>query len=206
MCFPICFPSDAIVMTVTGPKKMKDVSLGDNLRVITTDGRVEFSPTVGWLHREPEGIGAYLRITTSRRQVHISEEHLVGTIKGGQVDFVPAREAVVGTALLECDNSVSPQNGRVAVWGNPVQKVEKVQMKGVFAPLTESGTIVVDGVGASCYACTRSHKAAHAAMKPMRAMYRHNPEKMRQQNYHVGKHIQGSHRYVDLLARVTGKV
>jgi hypothetical protein len=203
MCF-FCFPSDSTVMTVTGPKKMKDVTVGDNVRVITEDGRVEFSPTVGWLHREPEGIGAYLRITTSRRQINISEAHLLATVKGGRVEFVPASEAVVGTAVLECDTAPGA-NGGVAVWGNAVQRVEKVQLKGVYAPLTQAGTIVVDGVGASCYACTRSHKAAHAAMTPMRSMYRHNPEKMTQQG-HQGKHIQGSHRYVDLLARVTGKV
>jgi hypothetical protein len=203
MCF-FCFPSESSVMTVTGPKKMKDLSVGDNVRVITSDGRVEFSPTVGWLHREPEGIGAYLRITTSRRQIHISDAHLLATVKAGRVEYVPASEAVAGTAVLECDTAPGP-NGSVAVWGNTVQRVEKVQMKGIFAPLTEAGTIVVDGVGASCYACTKSHKAAHAAMKPMRSMYRHSPEKMKQQN-HVGKHIQGSHRYVDVLARVTGKV
>jgi len=80
-----------------------------------------------------------------------------------------------------------------------------VRAQGIYAPLTVAGTIVVDGVAASCYASTRSHTAAHAAMKPMRTMYRHNPEKMQKQP-HVGKHIAGAHRYVDVLARVTGKV
>jgi len=141
-------------------------------------------------------------MTTSNRQLHVSEEHLVSVVKNGQVSFVQAREVQVGTNLLECD--VDPNNAQGASWGNVVQRIERVPMPGIYAPLTMEGTIVVDGVGASCYAATHSHKVAHAAMKPMRHMYRHNPEKMQKQT-NVGKHVPGSHKYVDRLARLAGK-
>lgn len=181
---------------------MSDIVVGDAVRVVTPTGQVEWSQVAGWLHREPESIGEYLRLTTSRRQLNVSAEHLVATVKGGKIDFVQAQEVQAGTTILECDLSGNPSP--VPVWGNTVRKVEKFRAKGVFAPLTVAGTIVVDGVAASCYAATRSHTAAHAAMKPMRVMYRHNPEKMQKQP-HVGKHVPGAHRYVDLLARVAGK-
>jgi hypothetical protein len=125
-------------------------------------------------------------------------------VKGGKVDFIKAQEVEVGSPILECDVS-SSGTASIPVWGNVVQKVEKLRAEGIYAPLTMAGTIVVDGVAASCYASTRSHTAAHAAMKPMRTMWRHNPEKMQKQP-HVGKHIAGAHRYVDVLARVAGKV
>jgi hypothetical protein len=182
---------------------MKDIVIGDAVRVVTPTGQVEWSQVCGWLHREPTSIAEYLRLTTSRRQMHVSAEHLVATVKGGQVNFVKAGEVEVGAALLECDVSSSSSAGSVG--GNSVLKVERLRAEGIYAPLTVAGTVVVDGVAASCYACTRSHKTAHAAMKPMRTMYRHNPEKMAQQS-HVGKHITGSHKYVDVLARVAGKV
>lgn len=181
---------------------MGDVVIGDAVRVVTPTGQVEWSQVIGWLHREPKSIGEYLRLTTNRRQLNVSAEHLVATVKGGKVDFVQAQEIQVGTTILECD--LSGNSSSVPVWGNSVQKVEKFRAEGIFAPLTVAGTIVVDGVAASCYAATRSHTAAHAAMKPMRTMYRHNPEKMQKQP-HVGKHIPGAHRYVDVLARVAGK-
>ena len=38
---------------------------------------------------------------------------------------------------------------------------------GVYAPLTEEGNIVVDGILASCYAVV-DHDIAQAAMKPIR--------------------------------------
>jgi len=164
---------------------------------------VEWSQVCGWLHREPTSVGEYLRLTTNRRQLNVSAEHLVATVKGGKVDFVKAQEISSGTPILEVN--VSGNNSASPIWGNTVVKVEKFRGDGIYAPLTVAGTIVVDGVAASCYASTRSHTAAHAAMKPMRTMWRHNPEKMQKQP-HVGKHIQGAHRYVDVLARVAGKV
>lgn len=42
---------------------------------------------------------------------------------------------------------------------------------GVYAPITERGTIVVDDVIVSCYAEFASHAAAHASMAPLRYVY-----------------------------------
>jgi hypothetical protein len=182
---------------------MRDIVIGDAVRVVTPTGQVEWSQVCGWLHHEPKSVGEYLRLTTNRRQLNVSAEHLVATLKGGKVDFVKAQELAVGSPILECD--VNAATSATPVWGNTVQRVEKFRGDGIYAPLTVAGTIVVDGVAASCYASTRSHTAAHAAMKPMRTMWRHNPEKMTKQP-HVGKHIAGAHRYVDVLARVAGKV
>lgn len=42
---------------------------------------------------------------------------------------------------------------------------------GVFAPLTSSGTIVVDGIVASCYGSFYSHSLVHSAMAPLRLVH-----------------------------------
>lgn len=42
---------------------------------------------------------------------------------------------------------------------------------GVYAPITERGTIVVDDVAVSCYAQFSSHATAHASMTPLRYAY-----------------------------------
>jgi len=194
----LCFPATSVAMTPTGNKMMKELAIGDTVRVVTPEGRVEWSQVCGWLHREPTKSATYVRISTSRRSVVISPAHLLAIVRNGAIEFVPASEVRPGTALLECDTNPTASN----VWGNPVTKMEVVEAEGVYAPLTVSGTIVVDGVAASCYADTRSHRGAHAAMKPMRHMWRHNPEKMAQEA-RTGKHVPGSHRYVDVLAHVT---
>ena len=42
---------------------------------------------------------------------------------------------------------------------------------GAFAPMTETGSIVVNGFVASCFAIVRKHWLAHWAMTPFRAYY-----------------------------------
>jgi len=42
---------------------------------------------------------------------------------------------------------------------------------GVYAPITERGTIVVDDVIVSCYAEFSSHVIAHACLAPLRYVY-----------------------------------
>jgi len=42
---------------------------------------------------------------------------------------------------------------------------------GVYAPITERGTIVVDDVIVSCYAEFSNHAAAHACLAPLRYVY-----------------------------------
>ncbi len=44
-----------------------------------------------------------------------------------------------------------------------VTKVETVALEksGIYAPLTEQGTIIVDNVHASCYSMVKNHKIAH---------------------------------------------
>lgn len=63
----------------------------------------------------------------------------------------------------------------VISWGELTpEKIVSVQMrplKGVYAPLTVSGTVVVDGVVASCYAFLKDAQLAHASFAPLRAYH-----------------------------------
>jgi len=199
----LCFPADATVMTPQGAKRMADLKVGDTLRVVSHDGSIAWSQVCGWAHREPNSTATYLRLSTSQRQLIVSADHLVATIAGSSISFVPASTVRAGNTLLECDNT--PQ-GAAGAWGNRVMSVDAVNAHGVFAPLTLTGTIVVDGVAASCYAATKSHTLAHAAMKPVRSGYNHNPEKAAMDAEHsTAKHVTGSHRYVDMLAHIAHK-
>uniref|UniRef100_A0A914UWB9 Hint domain-containing protein n=1 Tax=Plectus sambesii TaxID=2011161 RepID=A0A914UWB9_9BILA len=49
-----------------------------------------------------------------------------------------------------------------------VTAIGKIYDRGAYAPLTAEGTLLVNGVVASCYAATRHEKLAHFSMAPIR--------------------------------------
>ena len=53
-----------------------------------------------------------------------------------------------------------------------VTRINLIIENGLTAPLTESGTIIVNGIHASCYAVCDSHSHAHIAMKPLVYWYK----------------------------------
>jgi len=201
----LCFPADSRVVTPQGMKRMSELRLGDKVRVVNANGSVQWSDVCAWAHREPQNVAKYLRLTTAQsgRQITISADHLLAVVSEGNVNYLPAGEIRPGHLLLACDTNPNPGTGRVEVWSEPVQRVDPVECLGVYAPVTTAGTIAVDGVAASCYASTRSHRAAHAALKPVRAAWERHPEHAA--NHHHGKRIEGSHAYIDRIARVVGK-
>jgi len=175
---------------------MDVLQVGDYIAVLRSDGTQGISAVCGWAHHEPQRKACYSLIVTSRHELMISGEHLIGVINNGKVEFVAAKTVNAGTSVLE-----TSENGKMQA--AVVQRVASVDSEGVYAPLTLEGTIIVNGIAASCYAYTHSHRLAHAAMKPVRAMWKKHPEKA--MSHHTGKHIAGSHRYVDTVAHLALK-
>merc|ERR1711879_1113081 len=123
-----------------------------------------FEPVLDFLHQVPGEVG------DRRRMVKVAHEtgtfqatsgHLVFTAESDK----PMSKVVVGDSLLVGDK-----------W----QKVTGVSViessSGLYAPLTPSGTIVVEGVLASNYATPSPslwlpHAAAHAAFFSLRALH-----------------------------------
>jgi len=198
----LCFDANSKVLTAQGEKRMCDLRLGDKVRVVQTNGKVEWSDVCAWAHREPKRVAKYLRLTTGQtgRTITMSPEHLVCVVRNGQMDYVKAGTVTTGDLLLCCDLSADAVGG---VWAEPVRSIEEVESMGVYAPITTSGTVVVNGVVASCYAAVGSHKAAHAAMKPVRSQWKRHPE--RAEAHHDANHVvKGSHAYVNGVVRVVG--
>jgi len=123
---------------------------------------------------------------------------LVGVVRNGQMDYVKAGEVSNTDRLLACDVGTNATGG---VWAEQIKSIANVESLGVYAPITTTGTVVVNGIVASCYAAVGSHRAAHAAMKPVRSQWKRHPE--RAEGHHDANHvIKGSHAYVNGITRV----
>jgi len=132
-----------------------------------------WSPVISFLHRDPQKAAEYLQIecvcpqTKEKKCLAISAEHMVFVpAKGGCPEAVPAGTLRVGDFV---------EQGGVGLGKRPPTEVVRigiVNLTGVYAPLTKTGCLVVDGILASCYVWTEhSHSTAHKAFAPLRWVY-----------------------------------
>lgn len=125
-------------------KALADLKVGDSIKT-TTEGDYERVYAFG--HYSPFSQGKFLQIyiSGSMKPLEISKEHLIYLHQ----KWHPVRaDAIrVGDKL---DSSTQ------------VTKIKVVERQGVFAPLTTSGVIIVDGVKVSSYADIRKRREARA--------------------------------------------
>jgi hypothetical protein len=154
-----CFPRTSTLLLEDGrTKSMEDVEVGDVVLSTSKSGDVVFSPVIMFLHRDEDAVSNFVHFVTSQgHRLIVSHNHLV------QIDvehFVFASTLRVGDHLVVYDNHT--------LLRDQIASVATVVKRGVYAPLTSEGTVVVDGVAASCYAHVSSHLTAHTAMFPAR--------------------------------------
>lgn len=113
-----------------------------------------------FLDRDLTSRRQFLEVTTKSARLHITPQHLVVR----QTDSGP--EEVFAARLKRGDRLMVTSDGQLIE--ERVRNVTLTLDRGVVAPLTRTGTLVVDGVLASCYAVIESQGFAHAAFGPLR--------------------------------------
>mmetsp|Transcript_8350 Transcript_8350/g.13072 ORF Transcript_8350/g.13072 Transcript_8350/m.13072 type:complete len:664 (-) Transcript_8350:212-2203(-) len=129
----LCFSGISTVKLQDGNRiPMKDIKIGDRVQV-TEDGQFDTVHSFG--HYKQDSVAEYLSIhsTVKTSPITISAAHML---------FLDSKKAVPASSI---------KVGDILLGGNPVTKIEKVSLKGAFAPFTSSGTIVVNDVVASNY-------------------------------------------------------
>lgn len=130
---------------------------GDYLKSFdTSQNKWIFSKFVTYLHKDADVLAKYISIRTSFNQsITISSLHLIAKHVNSKLEFVFAKEINLGD-FIKAESGLQK-----------VIELSEVYRNGAYAPLTESGTIVVDSVLASCYANTNWHSAAHFVFQPL---------------------------------------
>ncbi|PSN47519.1 Sonic hedgehog protein A [Blattella germanica] len=160
-----CFAGDTMVQTSSGDVlKLEDLRIGD--RVLALDmstGELKYSEVILFLDRDVGQTREFLRLRTeSGRQLTVTPSHLVlRATQRQQPEAVFAARVRRGDRLLVQFANATPEF-------DTVLSVEPVLRRGVYAPLTLDGTIVADGIVASCYAVVDSQWIAHWAYAPFR--------------------------------------
>lgn len=171
--FGICFSSfNTVRVQGKGPIRMDQLQIGD---YVEADNTGAVSRVISFSHLDHDNRAKYLRIhtTASATPLEISHQHMVLLSSGAAL---PAKDLKVGDVL--CTSSSHSRSTEDAVI---VTKIDTVQRRGLYAPVTEAGTIVVSGVQASCYVAlldsfpaTFQHYAYHVAVGPHRWLCHYN--------------------------------
>jgi len=162
----LCFPGDALVKLVDGRYVYMDqLKVGDQVYVVDSCNNVKSDTVSDFLHINYEDTAKYLEIRLVNNIILCaSDEHLIWVVDKSK--YLPLK-------LLKLGEKVNYYNGQefeqVAV-----RDIRVVQKKGIFAPLTKEGSILVNSVHFSCFSHYGSfkyknyHKNAKIATLPIR--------------------------------------
>jgi len=144
-----CFPAEATVTTPTGPMRMDELKVGHQVMVMNeATGQTGFERVDSFIHRRPDIVTEFYRLKTGAgSSLTLSPEHLVPVVDcanpSAPTTLKYARDTAVGQCLLvNVDGHLRPSD---------IQSIDQVTETGIFAPLTQSGNLMVGDVIASCY-------------------------------------------------------
>jgi Hint module len=162
---PSCFSAWNIVQVQgVGDVNISQVQIGD---YVQTGNNGHFTQVYGFGHYDPDWEATFQQIILKDEDkgvdhfpsLEITSQHLVFVERNQKQYTIPASDIVVGDQL----------------GGRRVQWIQSVTRRGVYAPLTQSGEIVVSGIRASNYIQVLDvplvwdqHVYAHALFGPQR--------------------------------------
>lgn len=141
-----CFPGDATVSVFgRGDVPMEDLVIGDLVQV--ADG--SFEPVYSFCKKESNMLVEYMHIFTAdlEKALALTPNHLVFVKPSSDaaIRVTEGRNIQIGDSLVAGDGSLTK-----------VYRITYEMKKGFYAPLTYSGTIVVNEAKASVFATTPS--------------------------------------------------
>jgi hypothetical protein len=202
---PACFPGDAIVnVRGRGAIPVATLAVGDNVLVESAGGKLTFAPVLTFLHKVGPNSATCLHKSVTVLHTHgtfqASWNHLVFVISENGV-----REDVTASALRPGDQLLIQSNATALIPSPIISIRSETTCGGMYAPLTSSGAIFVDGVLASNYGAPSSkvhlpHGAAHATFFALRMYYYLIPDSISKR---FGYHMDGDefHPFVKILLK-----
>ncbi|KAI4459240.1 hedgehog [Holotrichia oblita] len=165
-----CFSAESTVISETGAtRKLQDLRIGEKILSMDLDTQeFVYSEVILFLDWDPSQRRDFLKIELqSGRTLTVTPSHLIFQIANDN------RSRTIYAAKLKTGDRVLVLDSKKLI-EDSIVKVRQIVSTGVFAPLTLTGTVVVDGVLASCYATIDSQSIAHWAFTPIRLMLNFN--------------------------------
>lgn len=173
-----CFPGNAQVSLRDGRTKlMQDVRPGDQVLASSTadgQGPLLYSPVLSFLDRQPNVTKTFYVIGTDGGvSIALTAAHLifVSDCNGVFEKWGNATLRMVFASDVRPGQCVVTSQGRRESELALVTSVKEQRRSGLYAPLTQHGSIMVNSVLVSCYAAINSPQLAHWVLAPLRLVY-----------------------------------
>lgn len=183
-------------MTPFGRRKISEINVGDSVLTMDSSGNPIFSSVLLFLDRNSTEVREFYEIKTSKTTLRLTPSHLLFILPAPlprealdsnsyfstflppqfnsvgneelmiEAEITFARNIAIGDMILTLD----PKNSKILT-RDSVLDVRSIVGEGVYAPLTSTGTIIVDGVVSSCYAVVESQSLAHWSFLPIRLLH-----------------------------------
>ena len=166
------FPSTAFVITVDKALKgISEVQVGDDLFNIDQGGKTARDRVVAMLVQDDAADGLFVQIKLVTGEVlEVKPKQLVSIVgSGGVSDTFLAKDVKPGQMMIALNNALFVQ----------IMQVGVIRRHGVHLPLTESGSIFVNGVMVSCYSLMRSSAVAGMMFKKYNTAINYLPESIK---------------------------
>lgn len=150
-----------------GQRTLSSLAPGDRIMALSGSGQVVFSQVLLFLHRDQDSRSSFLVLETEDGQrLALTPHHLVFLAPHSKRHYSEYQAQFASRAKRGDYVLISGPEGRVQP--SQIISVSVEEGVGVYAPLTEDGTLFVDGVLASSYALVEDHRLAHLAFGPLR--------------------------------------
>jgi len=146
-----CFSSSSTVQTPSGVIAIQNLRLNDSVLTFTPGVGAHYTEMLGWLDRSTATPNKFLEVYTSNSGfITLSASHVIFRFSktSGALESLYAGQLAVGDQLVQLKDGGSED----IVQAVEVLLIKEVWDSGYWAPLTSSGTLLVDGFLASCYA------------------------------------------------------
>ena len=154
--------------------RMHLLQVGDRVLTIDDQGHAHFSDVILFFHRDVTAQAQFLKIESdSGRTLELTANHLVfvsraeDSVTSQTFEAIFAKNVRAGDFIQIVDANATSSHAPAARVER-VRRVTSLYARGLFAPLTRSGTLVVNDHVTSCYAQIESHTIAHLALAPVR--------------------------------------
>ena len=169
-----CFPADAFACLSSGKYvSMANLRVGDKVLSCARGGTLVFSQVYILGHAENDVILPCVKICTSKSCICLSPGHYV--FVSGETDSVmtpvSAQNVKCGDKVYICRSAHESADQLESMELETVIDIQSTICRGMYAPFTETGTIVVNGVLASCYVDLLPPSVSHLMLWPVRKLY-----------------------------------